>query len=80
MDKKDFGEWLKAKRKAQKLTQRELAEKCGICRECICWWENGKNSPTLENADKLVKALGTSLTIGESKGSRIYKKRYRNLE
>ena len=66
MDKKNFGEWLKANRKAKGLTQQELADKCGVTRESIVWWETGKNSVSLENAGKVVKALGTSLTLGDT--------------
>lgn len=65
MDKKSFGEWLKAKRKAKGLTQQELADKCGFTRESIVWWGKGRTSASLENAGKVVKALGTSLTLGD---------------
>ena len=48
----------------QNLTQLECSEKLGVDKKTVQNWEQGKNSISLENADKLLKALGVELTIG----------------
>lgn len=64
MIKKKFGEILKKARKCKGLSQGELANKIGVNKRSIIYWEQGEQSVSLENADKLLKALGTELTIG----------------
>lgn len=66
MDSVEFAEIIRAKRKKQGMTQAELAEKSGFTRVAINYWEHGTKSITLENAHKLLKALGAEITIGRT--------------
>lgn len=43
---------------AGEMTQAELAEKCGITRQTVIAIEQGRYSPSLETAFKIVRALG----------------------
>lgn len=49
------------------LSREKLAKKVGCTSRAIEYWENGKRNISLENADKIFKALGTTLTIGNIK-------------
>lgn len=62
--KKEFAEILSKNRKLRGLSQRELAERTGFTVRAIQYWEKGVKNISLENADKLLKALGTEITIG----------------
>lgn len=42
-------------RKANNLSQDELAEKLGVSRQSISLWENGQTQPTLDNIIALAK-------------------------
>lgn len=64
MYKRMIAELIRKQRNLQGITQRELAERSGFTLRSIQYWEQGKNSISLENADKLLKALGVELTIG----------------
>lgn len=46
------------------LSRNILAKKVGCTSRAIEYWENGKRNISLENADKIFKALGITLTIG----------------
>lgn len=52
---------IRAIRKARKLTQRQLANACGIHRVTLSCIERGVYTPTLETAAKLAAALGCTL-------------------
>jgi len=43
------------------LTQEELAEKVGVCRETILLMEKGKYNPSIKLAHSVAKALQTTL-------------------
>lgn len=43
------------------LTQKELAEKCGVSESTIINWENGKRLPNVGKLEALENALGLSL-------------------
>ena len=43
------------------LTQKELAEKCGVSESTIINWENGKSLPNMKKLNVLENALGLSL-------------------
>lgn len=49
------------------LSQRELAKRIGCTGRAIGYWEAGIKTPSLDLADKALKALGLSLTIGKTK-------------
>lgn len=59
-----FGKLIQEKRKEQNLTKKALARLAGCTDTAIGHWETGKRKPSLEMADKILKALGESMTIG----------------
>lgn len=63
MDRKTFGIALRKGRMAKKLTQTQLAEKAGFTMRAVQYWEHGTKNITLENAAKLLDALGMEITI-----------------
>lgn len=69
MHKKEFAEILSKNRKLRGLTQRKLAERTGFTVRAIQYWEKGVKNISLENADKLLKALGTEIVIGVTQKS-----------
>lgn len=46
------------------LSRKKLATLAGCTERAIIYWENGTRSISLENADKIFRALGKPLTIG----------------
>lgn len=52
------GEKIKQVRKSRKLTQKQLAEKCGMHESAIGRIETSKGIPRAETLDKIAKALG----------------------
>ena len=61
---KEFSIILRDSRKQKGFSQSELAKKAGFTKRAIQYWEKGEKSISLENADKLLKALGIQITIG----------------
>lgn len=56
-----FGDWLRSKRKARRLTQEELAVDAHLNRTYINAIENGRvQLPTADTREKLHRVLGTS--------------------
>ncbi len=64
MKKCNFGELIRKERVKHGMTYRELAELTGCTVRSIQYWEKGKKSISLYNADKILKALGISMKIG----------------
>ena len=64
MNRQEFAKILKKAREEENITQIELAHKTGFTNRSIIFWEQGKKNISLENADKLLKALGVEITIG----------------
>lgn len=60
-----FGKILKEERIKRGISQKKLAEEAGVTTRAIIYWENGERQMNIENADKLFKALHTSIKIGE---------------
>lgn len=60
----DIGALIKEERKKQKLSKKILSKRTGFSIRSIDYWEKGERSITLENADKILKALKVGLTIG----------------
>jgi transcriptional regulator with XRE-family HTH domain len=55
-----FGEHVRDRRAALKLTQIDLSRKLGIRQSTLSDIENGRHAPTLETVEKLAKALKTT--------------------
>lgn len=62
-----LGEFFKKEREKQGLTRKQLAEKVGVTKESIYYWEKEQKQMSLEHADKVAKALGISVVIGKDK-------------
>ena len=60
----EYSKLIKEERKRQKMSQKELAERAGVTRRAVIYWENGQIKPSLENADRIFRALRLSVTIG----------------
>lgn len=58
-----LGEKLRRLRKAQGLTQGELAEKVGVGISTIVRYETGKNSPKVEILELITKELGAKIVV-----------------
>ena len=56
-----FGEKVRDERIKQHLTQEELAEKAGVHRTYIGMIERAEKNITLENINKIAKALGIKI-------------------
>lgn len=78
-----FPERLFQYRKAEKLSQKELAEKMGVSQRTISSWETGRNEPSLGDLSKLSKIFGCTLAsitdtreraVGEISVEDIYEK------
>jgi len=54
---------LAAARVNAKLTQKELAEKCGVSESTIIAWESGRRYPNVRMLGKIEQALGVSLNF-----------------
>ena len=55
-----IGERIAQLRKAQKMTQQDLADKMGVMREAITYWENGNRAIKSEYITKLSEVLNVS--------------------
>lgn len=64
MDKQEFAKIIKKAREEKNITQSQLAERAGTTTRAVQYWEQGKKNISLENADKLLKALGIEIKIG----------------
>lgn len=65
MEEHRFGKILQNERKKRGISQAKLAEMTGLTIRAISYWENGKRKMTLENADKVFKALNTKIIVGQ---------------
>ena len=54
---------LAAARVNAKLTQKELAERCGVSESTIVAWESGRRYPNVRMLAKIEQALGVSLNF-----------------
>ena len=62
MDTYKTGNYIREKRKKNKMTQEELAEHIGVSPRTISTWENGSVDIKKENLEKLADVLGVSYT------------------
>ena len=57
------GELVREARRRAGLTQRELAERAGTTQSAIARLESGRNSPSFEQVDRLLKLCGFSMIV-----------------
>jgi transcriptional regulator with XRE-family HTH domain len=57
----EFPKRLQKLREKKGISRRVLAELCGLSKNMIALYENGKRWPNIENAAKLADCLGVSL-------------------
>lgn len=62
MDAKTFGSFLAETRRAQGLTQSELAERLHVTDKAVSRWERGLGFPDINTLEPLADALGLSLS------------------
>ena len=67
MNKTDFSQLLLKTRQEKEISQRELSRRTGFTTRAIQYWETEQRQISLENADKLLKALGVEIKIGGTK-------------
>lgn len=58
-----IGDYIASQRKKKKLTQAQLAKRCGMKQSNISAIENSLSSPTVETLNQIAKALGKTLKI-----------------
>ena len=75
MDLEKIGKFIAESRKAQNITQQELAEKLGVSDRTIGNWENGRNMPDLSLFKPLCNELGITLNDLMS-GEKVKEKEY----
>lgn len=63
--KENIGLLIKQIRTKNNISRTELAKKAGCTRKAIEYWEKGQRTMSIENADKIFKALDISVTIGK---------------
>lgn len=57
-----IGERIKKIRLEKGLTQKQLAEKCGLFDSTIRKYESGRQNPKIETVEKIANALGISIS------------------
>lgn len=62
IDKAQFGEFLSQQRRAQGMTQKELAEKLFVSDKAVSKWERGLSLPDISLLIPLAELLGTTVT------------------
>ncbi|MBQ9011811.1 MAG: helix-turn-helix transcriptional regulator [Bacilli bacterium] len=63
------GRKIKEKRKSLRMSQDDLANKVGVSKVAICWYESGDRTPSLDNFLKLADAL--ELSLDEAAGREV---------
>ena len=61
MEKKTMGSFLAALRRANGMTQKELAVKLNVSDKAVSRWETGKNYPDIETLQKLSEIFDTTI-------------------
>lgn len=60
-------EIIKKLRKQAGLTQKQLAEKAGVCLGCVAFYENGRGDICLNSLIKILDALNYFLIVADKK-------------
>jgi len=63
MNIKEIGLEIRKRRKYLSITQEDLAEITGISRRSLQYMESGKMNPSVEQLEKILKALGLEIII-----------------
>lgn len=64
MKKETIVEYMVKRRKSLSVTQRELAEICGVSLHALSNFESGKSNTTLDGFLKIAEALGVQVSVG----------------
>ena len=64
MKKVELGRYLAERRKALRVSQRELAGLCGISEHALVNLERGTGNPTFDLIETVTEALGLELRLG----------------
>jgi len=64
MKKVEYGEYIAGRRKSLRITQRELAELCGVSEHALGNLERGIGNPTFDLIEKVCDALGLEIRLG----------------
>lgn len=62
----EIGKILKEKRISCGMSQQELADRAGVTKRAVNYWENGKRKMTIESADRVFKAMDMPLILGKN--------------
>ena len=54
-------------RKVRGITQKELAERCGLAEVTIRQYETGRRFPKAENLKRIIKELGVEIVVAPEK-------------
>lgn len=65
----NYGKILKNERQKLGMSVEQFAQMTGITKRAIYYWESGERIMSIENADKVFKALGVSVVIGKDSGT-----------
>ena len=64
MKKVELGRYLAERRKALRVSQREMAGLCGISEHALVNLERGTGNPTFDLIEAVTEALGLELRLG----------------
>ena len=67
MDNIEFGKFLQNERKRRGISQENLAKMTGFTKRAVQYWESGKRSISLENANVIANALDIQFVVGKTK-------------
>ena len=71
MDQIKIGRFISEKRKAQGMTQAQLAEKLGITDRAVSKWETGRSMPDVSLMMELCSQLGITVKLPETLFGRV---------
>lgn len=63
MKKAELGKFLARRRKSLRITQRELAEICGISEHALCILERGEGNSTISVIEAVAEKLGLEMQL-----------------
>lgn len=69
MGKMDFTKIIRDGRIKRGLSQKQLADEVGVTKRAIAYWKKGTRQMSIENADKVLKALHISIKLGDQSTS-----------